>query len=228
LAATFKRVNLFRFHSFEKSVIDMPVIQVNQCAFSPETGEANYKAYLTEMRQDKTVQFVCFETILDTERFITQWEHFIRSANSDVDVTLQQSEKNGVFKYIAQHRYAAGEFQFVFTKATRSSRIPEVEIKAKQAGGYSILQLERPTDTHANESKVFAFIINPQTDLSVYKQLSSLGKLNIYEAYYENCQYAYILEFFVKNKNVAELMEQLKLQEVTEARVYKECVLQAS
>jgi hypothetical protein len=180
------------------------------------------------MRKDKTVQFVCFETILDTERFITQWEHFIRSANSDVDVTLQQSEKNGVFKYIAQHRYAAGEFQFVFTKATRSSRIPEVEIKAKQAGGYSIVQLERPADSRADESKVFAFLLNPQADLSVYKQLSLLCKLNIYEAYYENCQYAYILEFFVKNKNITELMEQLKLQEVNEARVYKECVLQAS
>lgn len=180
------------------------------------------------MRQDKTVQFVCFETILDSEQFITQWEHFTRSANSDVDVTLQQSEKNGVFKYVAQHRYAAGEFQFVFTKATRSSRTPEVEIKAKQAGGYSILQLERSTDARADESKIFAFLVNSQTDLSAYKQLTSLGKLNIYEAYYENCQYAYILEYFVKNKNAAELMEQLKLLEPSEVRIYKECILQIS
>ena len=180
------------------------------------------------MRQDKTVQFVCFETTLDTERFISQWEHFTRSANSDVDVTLQQSEKNGVFKYIAQHRYAAGEFQFVFTKATRSSRTPEIEIKAKQAGGYSILQLERSTDARADESKIFVFLTNSQTDLALYKQLSIAGKLNIYEAYYENCQYAYILEFYVKNKNAAELMAQLKLLEPNEVRIYKECILQVS
>jgi hypothetical protein len=180
------------------------------------------------MRQDKTVQFVCFETVLDTEQFIIQWEHFTRSANSDTDVTLQQSEKNGVFKYIAQHRYTAGEFQFVFTKATRSSRTPEVEIKAKQAGGYSIVQFERSTDARADENKVFAFIINPQTDLSPYKKLSPLAKLNIYEAYYENCQYAYILEYYVKTKNAEQLMEQLKSQDPAEVRVYKECALQVS
>ncbi|MES1213895.1 MAG: hypothetical protein ABUT20_00135 [Bacteroidota bacterium] len=180
------------------------------------------------MRQDKTVQFVCFETVLDTDKFITQWEHFTKSANSDVDVTLQQSEKNGVFKYIAQHRYAAGEFQFIFAKATRSSRTPEVEIKAKQAGGYSIQQLERSTDARADENKIFVFIGNAQTDLSSYKQLSSLGKLNIYEAYYENCQYAYILEFFAKQKNVEQLTAQLRLLEPSEVRVYKECALQVS
>ena len=138
------------------------------------------------MRANKIVQFVYFETILPFEQFITQWEQFNRSVNSDLDVTLQQSAKNGMFRYIAQHRYAAGEFQFVFTKAGRSSRTPEVEIKAKQAGGYSILQAEKMEDAAADESKVFVFVIRPQAELTAYKQLQAHSKLNIYEAYYEN------------------------------------------
>ena len=160
---------------------------------SDKNGEAGFIAYLTTMREEKIVQFVCFETILGTEQFIMQWEQYTRSVNSDLDVTLQQSEKNGVFRYVAQHRLAAGELQFVFTKPRRSSRTPEVEIKARQAGGYSILQAERMDDAHADESKIFIFLTDPRADLNVYKQLSSHCKLNIYEAYYENFQYAYIL-----------------------------------
>lgn len=178
------------------------------------------------MRADKIVHFVCFETTLSTEQFITRWEQYTRSVNSDADVTLQQSEKNGIFRYIAQHRCAAGELQFVFTKAAKSSRTPEVGIKEKQAGGYSILQAERMDDANADDKKVFVFVTDATTDLNVYKQLSTNSKLNIYEAYYENCQYAYILEYFIKNKHAADLVKQLQQQDAVEIGMYKECVLQ--
>ena len=177
------------------------------------------------MRDGKIVQFVCFETTLNREDFIKRWSDYVRSANSDSDVTLQQSEKDGTFRYIAQHRCAVGNLHFIFTKAARSSRIAQTEIRTKQAGGYTILHAERMTDAHSYESKVFVFIQQAQTDLSVYKQLSPHSKLNIYEAYYENCQYAYILEFFVKDKYLAELIEQLK-QNRAEIGIYKECVLE--
>jgi hypothetical protein len=180
------------------------------------------------MGEDKIVQFVSFETSLNTEQFITQWEQYNRSVNSDLDVSLQQSEKNGVFRYIAQHRCPAGELKFVFTRAKKSSRNPEPEIRAKQAGGYLMVQEERINDTHANEIKVFVFLNDPLTDLTVYRQLTGNAKLNVYEAYYENCQYAFILEFFVKNKYLAPLLEQLKSVNAPETGVYKECVLQAS
>ena len=180
------------------------------------------------MGEDKIVQFVCFETTLNTEKFITQWEQYNRSVNSDLDVSLQQSENNGVFRYIAQHRCSQGELKFVFTRAKKSSRTPEPEIRAKQAGGYLMIQEERMNDAHANESKIFVFLTDPLTDLNVYRQLKNAQvKLNIYEAYYENCQYAYILEFFVKNKNLVTLLEDLKQFNVQEIAVYKECALQA-
>ena len=179
------------------------------------------------MKKDKIVQFVFFETTLDSEAFILQWEQYKRSVNSDINVTLQQQVlKNGAFKYISQHRSSSGEFQFIFTKGKRSSKTPEVEIKRKQAGGYSVLQHEANNDLNADESKIFVFILKPETDLDIFRQFSVHGKLNIYEAYYENCDFTYILEFFVKNEYARDVLQQLKiLTSFEEAGIYKECLV---
>lgn len=177
------------------------------------------------MRIDNIVQFVYFETKLDTKQFIEKWQDFSKTDNSDVDITLQKFESNGTFKYVAQHGCNDGEFQFLFNKAVRSGRLPEVEIKAVQAGGYSILEASRTDSTHVGESKVFAFLIDPLSDLNTFRQLSAISKLNIYEAYYENCRYPYILEFFVKTKYAMELTEQLKQMNINETGIYKECAL---
>lgn len=180
------------------------------------------------MKEKKIVQFVCFETKLDSEAFILQWEQYVRSFNSDVDVTLQQSKKGETFSYIAQHRCPSGEFQFVFMKGRRSSKTPEVEIKARQVGGYSALQLEWIADPDTDENKIFVFLTDPQADLNIYRRLSTHGNLNIYEAYYENCGYAYILEFFVKEKQAVELMQQIKEQTpAIDTGIYKECLVHA-
>lgn len=180
------------------------------------------------MREEKIIQFVCFETSLDSEDFIMHWEEYSRSANFDLDVTLQQSEKKGMFKYIAQHRCAVGEFKSIFAKGKRSSRFPEVEIKARQIGGYSLLQAVKNTNTVVVECKVFAFIMNHPGSFDIFKAMASHCKLNIYEPYYENCQYACILEFIMKDKYVTELLEQLKTIHIDEVAVYKECALQVS
>jgi len=180
------------------------------------------------MREDKVVQFVLFETTLAKEQFLMQWEQFTRSVNSDQDVTVQQSEKDGGFSYIAQHRFRAGEFQFVFEKARRSSKHPEIHIKAEQVGGYSVLHSGRMDDARGSESKIFAFVTDSRADLDVFKKLDDQGNLNIYQPYYENCRYAYILEFFVKTKFAAALQDKLKLLDVAGTGIYKECTLQLS
>ena len=177
------------------------------------------------MSKDGKVQFVCFETTLDKELFVKRWEKFNRSPNSNDHVVLQQSEKNGLFKYIAQHRFESGELQFVFSSEGRTSRIAQARISTKHAGGYSILQAQRLKSTIANERKVFVFITNPKANLDVFKKLSTPGQLNIYEAYYENCRYAYILEYFVKAKDAVLLIEQLTISDIAEAGIYKECAL---
>jgi hypothetical protein len=175
------------------------------------------------MTLNTKVQFILFDTILPAEAFIKRWKEYTRSSNSDADVTLQQSDRNGAFRYIAQHRFAAEKVQFVFAKEKRSSRIPQESIRSEMVGGYSILQAERLSDTGPDERKVFAFITDPATDLRLYKDLSRQGQLNIYEPYYQNCKYCFVLEYFVKSKLAEELVEQLKTLEIADAAVYQQC-----
>ncbi len=177
------------------------------------------------MKKDKIVQFVCFETTLNLNLFTAQWDQYNTSANSQTDLTLQQSEKNGVFKYITQHRFENDEIQFAFTKPKKSSRVVEIGIKEKQAGGYSLIQSERKRDAESGESKVFVFFTDAPYGYDDYNKLTGKGKLNIYEAYYQNSKFAAILEYFVKTTAVASLVEQIKLNTSAEIGVYNECVL---
>jgi len=180
------------------------------------------------MKADKIVHFNCFETRLNlsTEQFFTHWEQYTRSEKNDAHVILQRSQHNGLFKYIAQHQLISDGTQFVFEKARRSSRVPEMEIKATHFGGYSVSQLQRKDDVDEDESKVFAFLNITADKLEEFKRISDHAKLNIYEAYYENCRYAYILEFFVSDEYVTELMEQLKLNKAPEIGAYHGFALQ--
>ena len=111
------------------------------------------------MKEKTIVQFVAFETTLDSEAFFTQWEQYKQSMDRDWNATLQQHTlKNGRFKYVSQHRCSSGDFQFVFKKERRSPKFPEVEVRKKLAGGYSILQRECASEMKPDESKILVFI----------------------------------------------------------------------
>ncbi len=177
------------------------------------------------MKEQTIVQFVVFETTLDVEAFFVRWEQYKQSLDDGVKVTLQQHVlKNGKFKYISQHKCSSGEFQFVFNKERTVSKTPVAEIRKRFAGGYSALQLECLNETGTDESKIMIFVVDPYSDLDGFRQFSVHGKLNIYEAYYENCNFAYILELFVKNEYASDVLQQLKiLTSFDEAGIYKEC-----
>ena len=180
------------------------------------------------MSEDLIVHFVFFETKLDSEQFIPKWHEYSQSENISENVTMQQSAKENGFRYIAQHHCEAGEFDFVFEKGRRSSRIRQVQIITTLAGGYSITEAAKTDHCIADESKVFAFLSESSPRLEPYIQLADKGKVNIYQAYYENCKFAYILEYFVKDENAADLLESLKQHNSVEMGIYKECAMQLS
>ncbi|HET9826835.1 MAG TPA: hypothetical protein VFP87_15965 [Chitinophagaceae bacterium] len=177
------------------------------------------------MKENTIVQFVMFETALDREAFIPKWEQYKQAMGNTQKIVLQQRIlKNGKFKYISQHNCSSSEFKFVFNKERKVSKTAEAEVKKKLAGGYSTLQLEFVGETKSDESKILIFILDPAADLDGFRQFCVHGKLNIYEAYYQNCEFSYILEFFVKNEYAADVVQQLKiLTSFTEAGIYKEC-----
>jgi len=177
------------------------------------------------MKEKTIVQFVVFETTLDSREFFVRWEQYNRSVNDEATATLQRHVlENGKFKYISQHKCSSNEFSFVLNKERRTAKNPVAEIRKKLTGGYSAIQLEYDGEMKADESKIMIFVLDQSADLDGFRQFSVHGKLNIYEAYYENCEFAYILEFFVKNEYASDVLQQLKiLTSFAEAGIYTEC-----
>jgi hypothetical protein len=176
------------------------------------------------MKKDMIVQFVSFETMVPTNEFRAQWDEYNKLVTGKQEFTLQQEiDGKNLNRYLSQHRFYEDDIPFAFKKARRSAHNPEIEMRVKELGGYSALQLEFDHETAATDCKVFVFLSTvPEPDL--YKELLSYRYLNIYQAYYESSAYTYILEFFVDNSAVPQLIEQLKLHNrVSEIGVYKEC-----
>ena len=176
------------------------------------------------MKKDMIVQFVSFETSVATKEFRAQWEEYNKQVTGKQEVTLQQEvDGKNLYRYLSQHRFHEDDIQFTFKKNKRSAHNPEIEMRIKEAGGYTLLQLECDHETAANDCKVFVFL-STTPELTLYKELLSYQYLNIYQAYYESCAYTYILEFFVDNRHLPQLIEQLKIHNrISEIGVYKEC-----
>jgi hypothetical protein len=176
------------------------------------------------MKKDMIVQFVSFETMVPTNEFRAQWDEYNKQVTGKQEFTLQQEiEGKNLYRYLSQHRFYEDDIPFAFKKTRRSAHNPEIEMRVKELGGYSALQLECDHETAANDCKIFVFLSSaPEPNL--YKELLSYRHLNIYQAYYESSAYSYILEFFADNREVPQLIEQLKLHNrVSEIGIYKEC-----
>lgn len=179
--------------------------------------------------KDTIVQFVCYETSMNTEEFIVQWERFTkRFLSKGIEVTLQeQTLLKNKFKFVSRNVWPQDSFQFVFMEGRLSHNFPEGHVKVVEAGGYTPLQLEC-NHAKGDTLKILVFTKNPQTDLDAYKKMTGYRHLNIYEAYYESCKYVYIFEFFVKESGAKAFREQLDLQNnVAEIGVYKEYAMLA-
>ncbi len=182
------------------------------------------------MKKDTIFQFVCFDTPLTPGEFLPLWESFAEKfiSNRASAISLHQQDGNkNKFRYISKNEWPSNDFQFVFQKGKISDKFPAGQVKVIQAGGYSPVQIEHPKKTEKGELRIVAFINDSRTSLDFYRQLNTYRHLNIYEAYYENSLFTYVLEFFVKEPDAPGIIEQLKKQSLqTEAFAYRECVLE--
>lgn len=179
------------------------------------------------MKKDTLVQFVCFITDLDFSEFITKWDFYAAQfTGTQSQMILQEKfESRGKYKYVSQHECPDRDFEFAFMKGRNSTHFPEHKAKVIQAGGYMPLQLESTQKKEKGIVKLMAFISHDETDISFYSQLPLYRHLNIYQAWYESCLYAYVMEFFVEETHANELLLQLKTRDGAESGLYKECNL---
>jgi hypothetical protein len=180
------------------------------------------------MKKTTIVQFVCFITDLRLDEFLPKWERYAnRLMNLNPETTLQ--EHTGIknkFRYVSQHEWLEGDFNFTFMNQKRSEHFPEHNVKVVQIGGYTLLEKETRKHIGTNNSiKLIAFIGHDENDMDFYRQLPLYGQLNIYQPYYESCSYGYVMEFFVPKSDADDLVQKLKERKGVEIAAYKECMM---
>lgn len=179
------------------------------------------------MKKNTIVQFVGFITNIALDEFVTRWEPFAKQfikGHGDM-MLLEQAETKGKFKYVSQFDCPQEDFKFAFMKGRTSENFPDHFVKVAQLGGYTPVQIKYPHREDSKLVKVIAFISHNENDLEYYKTLPLYSYLNIFEAYYENCMYGYILEFYSKESHATDLIQQLKERVNAEVAVYKECLV---
>jgi hypothetical protein len=178
------------------------------------------------MNKDNIVQFVCFTSVLEPEEFMEMWQSYASfMVNEPANILLQEgvAEKNSnTFNYILQHACSSADFRFAFMKEGGRSHPPENKARITQAGGYMPIQLQSPYNNVKGDARIIAFVGHSETDLDFYRE-QTFHHLNIYEAYFENCAYSYVLEFFLQEQDAQPLLDQLKARHGVEAALYTEC-----
>lgn len=177
------------------------------------------------MNKDTIVQFVCFTSILKPEAFMEMWEPFASFLVDDPANILLQEEmpekNNGKLNYVLQHGCSSTDFRFAFMKKGGRLHLPEHKASITQAGGYQPVQLQSLNNNVKGDIRVIAFLSHDETELDYYRA-QTFHYLNIYEAYFENCAYNYVLEFFLKEEEAKLLLAQLKSRHGVLAALYKE------
>jgi hypothetical protein len=178
------------------------------------------------VNKDTIVQFVCFTTPLDRAEFMELWEPYAKLLVDDMSKILLQEgalEKNSNrINYVSQHSCKTNDFNFAFMKGKSKSHFPEHKARIKQAGGYQQMAPQSNYQKTKSDVKVMAFIPQGEYDIDFYRNQAS-RHLNIYEAYFENCAYGYVMEYFLTEKDAAELLTQIRTRPGVEAAIFREC-----
>ncbi len=179
------------------------------------------------MKKDSVIQFVGFITNLEFSDFVPQWEEYAKQFMKvpGAKITQRKSDAKNTFKYVSQHELPEGGFHFNFMKGRNSEHFPEQRVKVVQAGGYLAAEMGSKLHEIKGCVKTMAFISHDENDIDFYRQLTGYRYLNIYQAYYENCTYGHILEFFSAPAQAQVLLEQLQARPGCEAGFYKDCAV---
>jgi len=177
------------------------------------------------MKDSFIVQFVCFTTNTRVNDFIREWDQYAkRYLDKPREFTLQQQFfTRSRFNYVSRHYWPIDDFQFSFTNKKRSEFFHEQHVKVIQAGGYVEMGKTFRPKLETNLQTVLVFIDHNENDLSYYDELKNYSHLNKYQAFYENCLFGYVYEYFITEEHWPALLAALKCKKGNEAGLYRNC-----
>ena len=162
------------------------------------------------MKQDSIVQYIAFITDLELRAFAPQWEQYasdLWKVQGD-RMLLESTEAKSKFKYICRHEYVQSDSRQQLMMLKTAKYFPDQKVKVLLTGGYSTVKLSDASVKDTRFTKIIAFISHLDKDDDFYFGLPY--RSNIYDAYFENCTYGRVIEFFLVKQEVDELMEKLK------------------
>ena len=175
------------------------------------------------MKKDVITQFVCFATNLDDNEFRGVWGQYASEFKTGKQkIILQRAVTGGKknkYQYVSQYTCESENFRFAFMKGKNAEHFPDHTARVIQLGGYLPVQVQSTEEK--GDVKIIAFLSAPETDFSFYHR-QTYRHLNIYQAYFENCTYEYIMEFYVQESEAVALIDQLMTRSGIEAAMYKE------
>jgi hypothetical protein len=179
------------------------------------------------MKKDNPVYFVGFITDLGFDEFIQKWDYYAKQVSTtNFAVVLQQeTESKTRFKYISQHKLKNDPITFSFMKGRNSEHFADQKVRVVNVGGYTPMITGYIHPHKNNDARLIAFLSHTETDIDFYRKLLPADCVNIYQAYYENCTYGYVVEFFLPEPEAADLLQQLKIRPGIEVSLYKECMV---
>ncbi len=177
------------------------------------------------MQNENLLQFVGYITQLNSDEFLLQWESFAKENRiKDSSVVLQQGiETKGKYKFLSIHNCRKDEFNFDFMKSRKSRVFPEQKVKVMQTGGYISIGPGLSSIEEEAELRILAFLSPSIINLDFFNQLPFSQSMKTYQAYYENCTYGHILEFFITEVELPVLMAQLTTGPIIDTAVYRNC-----
>ena len=180
------------------------------------------------MKKDTIVQFVGFVTDLGLDEFTPQWEHYAKrliSKKAESSLQEQVPATRNKFRYLSKHEWPDRDFNFSFVNDKKSEQFPEHNVRVVQVGGYTPINSRKRKVEESEDTHLIAFISHEETDIDHYRRISLYRHLEIHQAYYENCAYGYVLEFFVPDADAGVLLLLLKQRPGVEAGIYKDCLV---
>ena len=177
------------------------------------------------MKDSFIIQFVCFTTNIRTNEFIKEWDLYAkRFLDKPREFTLQQQSFTRTrFNYVSRHYWPIDDFQFSFMNKRRSEFFQEQHVKVIQAGGYVEIGKAYRPKFETNLQTVLVFIDHNEDDLGYYDDLKNYSHLNKYQAFYENCLFGHVFEYFITDEHWPALLVALKAKKGNEAGLYRNC-----
>jgi hypothetical protein len=177
------------------------------------------------MKKDSMIYFVGFMTDIGFDEFVIKWEFYAKQVSSSHHSVILQQETGTKtrFKYVSHHKLKNDSISFSFMKGRTSEHFAEQKVKVVNLGGYKVVQAGNHSEDN-NENRLIAFIGHNETDMNFYRELLPARQTHLYEAYYENCTFGHIMEFFPGEKDAEDIFRQLKLRPGVEVSLYRECL----